>query len=200
MWPFEPVKFDQLPQQCQSLLCVWRVAVPKGWSQGMLNAHNSSYLQEQVVGAWHHSNSAPKLYTTRQPIYWDAFIMQHSWYVKLCINLRAFYSTLRWNQLWIFIFEGLVRLRIQFTKFSRIVLSSFCTWCCNTDCNWLLENTWEEELCCGPVHVWQFSCTLTLSYLQQPNSFESSVVRAFTNRSRYMLCPAQWTMFSLNLS
>lgn len=51
MWPFKLVKFDQLPQQCQSLLCVWRAAVPKGYCRAMLNSRNSSYLQEQVVGA-----------------------------------------------------------------------------------------------------------------------------------------------------
>lgn len=63
----------------------------------MPNARNSSYLQEQAVGAWHLSNSGPKLHTNPQLICWDAFMTQHSWYVKLHVILRACYSSLWWN-------------------------------------------------------------------------------------------------------
>lgn len=47
------------------------------------------------MGAWL-SNWVPKLYTTPQPICWDAFIMQHSWYVKLTLFWE--FVTVHWDE------------------------------------------------------------------------------------------------------
>lgn len=101
---------------------------------------------------------------------------------KTHIVLRTRYSSLRWNQLWVFTFEGLLGCRfyspnpvvLYFSHFVNSALTRMAAW-----------KRWGQG-------VMLFS-------LQQSNSLQSSAVGAFATRNRHKLCPAQWTMFSLSL-
>lgn len=164
----------------------------------MPNAHNSSYLQDQAAGAWHLSNSAPKLSITPQPICWDAFIMQHS-YVKLHIILRL--VTVHWDEtsyeflslkdLWgcLSYLSNLVELHFPCFAISAVTRTA-------TDCLKILG----ARSCVVVLHM-ALSSAVRLCCLiyNPPTAFKVQLLELFTNRNGHILCPAQWTMFSLKL-